>query len=73
MEKVYAALVIAAALATCLELVLGFTAAIATPSVFFCSIRERVWSVYGECTHINCILLSSVNGVASIAWVYRKS
>lgn len=35
MEKVYAALVIAAALATCLEVVLGFTAAIATPSVFF--------------------------------------
>lgn len=35
MKKVYAALVIAAALATCLEIVLGFTAAIAIPSVFF--------------------------------------
>ena len=34
MEKVYAALVTAAALATCLEIVLGFTAAIATLSVF---------------------------------------
>ena len=43
MRKVYAALVVAAALATCLEIVLGYTAAIAIPETFF----DRFGSQFG--------------------------
>ncbi|MEM1189731.1 MAG: hypothetical protein AAGI72_14450 [Pseudomonadota bacterium] len=79
MRKVYVALVVAAAISTCLDVVIGYTAAIAVPAAFFELLgRELGWfivnlfTITAPCFFVSLMLLP-VLGYTAQAETFKYS